>query len=122
MNTIKDTIATIKNIPTKEKLESILLEKTVLVEYRKLDGDVRMMSLTKNLKSIPVTHHPKEVKEPHEKNITGWCEEADGWRSFRYDNLIKVDQDESNVILHIGTSLIQQEIDKEIIDSLGLKK
>lgn len=91
MNIIKDTIAEIKNIPTQEKLIETLQESTVIVTFKKLDGDERIMTCTKNLSSIPAENHPKGVKEGKPGNITVWDVNAQGWRSFVYDRVIKVE-------------------------------
>jgi hypothetical protein len=91
MNIVKDTIAEIKNIPTEEKLISLLQENTAIVTFKKLDGDERIMTCTKNLTHIPEANHPKGVKEGKPGNITVWDTNAQGWRSFVYDRVIKVD-------------------------------
>jgi predicted metallopeptidase len=90
-NIVKDTIAKIKNIPTEEKLVEVLQENTVVVTFKKLDGDERVMTCTKNLLHIPEVNHPKGVKDGKPGTITVWDVNANGWRSFVYERVINVD-------------------------------
>jgi predicted metallopeptidase len=91
VNIIKDTIAKIKNIPTEEKLVEVLQENTIVVTFKKLDGDERVMTCTKNLLHIPEENHPKGVKDGKPGTITVWDVNANGWRSFVYERVINVD-------------------------------
>lgn len=112
--TARDSIARLKGIPTKSELEALMEEQTVLVTFEKLDGDVRTMPLTKKLNDIPVEHHPKNKNVPHETNITGWCESANGWRSFRYDRLKKVETSMDEVLDYLLRDILTRETINEI--------
>ena len=111
----KDTIARLKGVPTKRKLEKILESQPVVVTFDKLDGEEREMVLTRDLGDIPEKYHPKKPTEPHETNITGWCITAEGWRSFRYDRLKKVVINLDDVVEYILAKNLQKEIALEII-------
>jgi len=49
------------------------------------------MTCTKNWNVIPQEHRPKTDKEPAKGNVTVWDTNAQGWRSFKYDRLKKVE-------------------------------
>ena len=117
----KETLAILKDVPTKEKLEEMLTIDTVICKFKKLDGDERTMSLTHNLLLIPKENHPKGENKPHEKNITGWCADVSGWRSFRYDRLISADLDVASYIANQLAEEIRKEVDKSIIASMTEK-
>jgi hypothetical protein len=89
--TASSLVAELKGIPEQDALVKLLNEQTVIVTFKKLDGDERIMTCTKNLTHIPEANHPKGVKEGKPGNITVWDTNAQGWRSFVYDRVIKVD-------------------------------
>ncbi len=89
--TASSLIAEMKGIPEQDALIKLLNEQTVTVTFKKLDGDERVMTCTKNLQVIPEANHPKGVKEGKPGTITVWDTNAQGWRSFVYDRVIKVD-------------------------------
>ena len=88
---VKSTVADLKGIPTEEQLVSMLKESTLVVTFNKLDGEERIMTCTKSLEIIPESSHPKNEKPGKEGTITVWDVNANGWRSFRYDRVKKVD-------------------------------
>lgn len=91
MNIVKDSVADLKNIPTEEKLLEILNTGVLIVTFNKLDGDERVMTCTKNIEHIPEESRPKSEKAPKKGTITAWDLNANGWRSFKYDRVTKVE-------------------------------
>ena len=87
---LSSKIANIKGIPEKTTLETMLLDKTYQIRFKKLDGDERKMTCTKQEKYIPLNRLPKNKSVPNEKTITVWDTNANDWRSFRYDRIIEV--------------------------------
>lgn len=90
MTDVKNTIASLKDIPTEEELNTLLRENVLEVDFNKLDGDKRIMKCTKSFKIIPIENQPKSDKEPKKGNITVWDINAKGWRSFRYERINSV--------------------------------
>lgn len=89
--TVSSLVAELKGIPEQSALLQQLNESVIVVTFKKLDGDERVMTCTKNLLHIPEENHPKGVKEGKPGNITVWDVNANGWRSFVYERVIKVD-------------------------------
>ena len=92
MTDVKNTIASIKDIPTEEELNTLLRENVLEVDFNKLDGDKRIMKCTKSFKIIPTENQPKTDKETKKGTITVWDINAQGWRSFKYErvNAVKI--------------------------------
>lgn len=88
---VEHFVAEKKGIPTQEELNSQLKESTLVVTFDKLNGEERVMTCTKNWNVIPQEHRPKTDKEPAKGNVTVWDTNAQGWRSFKYDRLKKVE-------------------------------
>jgi len=88
---VKDTIADLKGIPKEIDLIDWLRKEVLEVTFNKLDGDERIMTCTKMDKFIPEDKRPKTDKAPKEGTVTVWDIKADGWRSFRYDRVTKVE-------------------------------
>lgn len=88
----QERIARMKGIPTKEGLLKLLQEGTYNVTFKKLNGDERVMTCTKSFDIIPKEHQPKTNKETKPENITVWDTNANGWRSFVYDRVSKVEE------------------------------
>ena len=91
MNLVKDTVADLKGIPKEIDLVDWLRKEVLEVTFNKLDGDERIMTCTKMDKFIPEDKRPKTDKAPKEGTVTVWDIKADGWRSFRYDRVTKVE-------------------------------
>tara|TARA_X000000950_G_C13693198_1_gene568986 strand:+ start:505 stop:891 length:387 start_codon:yes stop_codon:yes gene_type:complete len=87
----KEQIARMKGIPTKEGLLDMLKEGVYVVTFKKLNGDERVMTCTKSFDVIPKEHQPKTNTETKLENITVWDTNAQGWRSFVYDRVSKVE-------------------------------
>lgn len=88
---VKETIAALKGIPTEEELSTLLRERVLKITFLKLDGDQRVMSCTKSWNLIPETKRPTSARESKPGTINVWDVNADGWRSFRYDRVQKVE-------------------------------
>jgi hypothetical protein len=91
MNQVKDTVAQLKGIPTEQELNNSLREGVLVVTFNKLNGDERVMTCTKKLDLIPEANRPKTEKVPPVGNITAWDINANGWRSFKYDRVTKIE-------------------------------
>ena len=94
--TAGDYVADAKGIPTEEKLKEALRKETLVVTFNKLDGDERVMTCTKSFDIIPEESRPKTDKESKAGTVTVWDLNAKGWRSFRYDRVTKVEEQEVN--------------------------
>lgn len=89
---LETKIAEIKGIPTESELTTLLRERILVVTFKKLDGDERVMTCTKNFDAIPKEHHPKTDKQPPKGNVTVWDINAKGWRSFKYDRVTRIEE------------------------------
>lgn len=93
---VKETVAALKGIPTREQLMKQLAEEVLTVTFLKLDGDQRVMTCTLVPTMIPkaTVEDPlsqKKVRTINEKVCSVWDVNAEGWRSFRYDRVQKVE-------------------------------
>ena len=96
MTEVQDTVAALKGIPTKEELMEMLRKEVVEVTFLKLDGEERKMPCTlmpgwlpAATKEDPLTQ--KKVREISDKVVAVWAVESNGFRSFRYDRVTKVE-------------------------------
>ena len=87
---LDEKIASLKQIPTKENLIQTLKEDIVWVTFTKLNGDERIMKCTKNYSHIPEEFQPKTDKDLT-STVNVWDLNAQGWRSFRYDRVSKIE-------------------------------
>jgi hypothetical protein len=66
----------------------------VLVKFKKVDGSMREMPSTLHESLIPVpltvTDPAKEKKKSNPNVMSVYCTDAEGWRSFRLENVISV--------------------------------
>tara|TARA_Y100000389_G_C17456052_1_gene518231 strand:- start:2357 stop:2647 length:291 start_codon:yes stop_codon:yes gene_type:complete len=85
MNTIEDTVADLKGIPTRDNLIELLQKEVVEVTFTKLDGDERVMPCT--LKESYFPDPKKEATQKNDKVVAVWAVESQGFRSFRYDRV-----------------------------------
>ncbi len=98
MNTdVKETIADMKGIPTKDELMTMLKEDELVVTFLKLDGDRRVMTCTLHEDVVPPATKKdplsqKKIRTISDKVCSVWDINAKGWRSFRYDRVEKVEQ------------------------------
>jgi hypothetical protein len=91
---VKETVAALKGIPTEEQLAEMLRSQTLKITFLKLDGDQRVMTCTKSWDYIPEASRPKTGKENKPGTVNVWDLNAQGWRSFRYDRVQKVEPTE----------------------------
>ncbi len=98
MNTdVKETIADMKGIHTKDELMTMLKEDELVVTFLKLDGDRRVMTCTLHEDVVPPATKKdplsqKKIRTISDKVCSVWDIHAKGWRSFRYDRVEKVEQ------------------------------
>jgi hypothetical protein len=85
MNTVQETVADLKGIPTRENLIELLRKEVVEVTFTKLDGDERVMPCTLIESYFP--DPKKETTQKNDKVIAVWAVESQGFRSFRYDRV-----------------------------------
>lgn len=73
-----------------EKLLKTLKTSLVRVEFRKINGEIRIMYCTLDPHSIPLDKRPKSIKEELKENnaITVFDTYIGEWRSFRKDSVI----------------------------------
>tara|TARA_B100000524_G_scaffold296863_1_gene171343 strand:- start:640 stop:957 length:318 start_codon:yes stop_codon:yes gene_type:complete len=94
---VKETIADMKGIPTKDELMTMLKEDELVVTFLKLDGDRRVMTCTLHEDVVPPATKKdplsqKKIRTISDKVCSVWDINAKGWRSFRYDRVEKVEQ------------------------------
>lgn len=93
---VSDTVAALKDIPTREDLKNILEQNVLVVDFTKLNGDRRVMTCTlredmkpRATKTDPLSQ--KAVREVSDAVVSVWDVNAKGWRSFRYERVNSVD-------------------------------
>ena len=75
----------------KDWLKTLLREQNVAIEFVKKDGSVRKMICTLSESKIPVEKSPKNVgKKQNDEVLAVFDVENDGWRSFRWDSIKKI--------------------------------
>jgi hypothetical protein len=100
MNTVENTVAALKGIPTREELMETLKSEVAVVTFKKLNGDERVMPCTLKSAFLPPAKKDdaitqKKVREISDKVCAVWAIEAKGFRSFRYDRITNVEIIES---------------------------
>jgi hypothetical protein len=83
----------------KEKLNKMLNSGLVLVEFTKKDNTVRKMICTTSLNLIPENFLPKNsdnIKTEYNSQKRVFDTQANGWRSFLFENVINFEQYKSN--------------------------
>jgi hypothetical protein len=85
------------NTISPETLHTMLLENKCVVEFTKVNGEVRSMPCTLKAEFIPdPTPAPNfsdpevvtKVKKQNPNVMSVWCLDKNAWRSFRIDNVI----------------------------------
>lgn len=74
----------------KSSLKQLLGEGVVTVEFTKVNGEYRKMEATLKADMMPEVVREIEDKAPRKKvdtSLSVWDINANGWRSFRFDNL-----------------------------------
>jgi uncharacterized phage-like protein YoqJ len=76
----------------KNWLKSILRDLDVTIEFVKKDGSLRKMICTLSESKIPVEKSPKNTgKAKTDEVLAVFDVENDGWRSFRWDSIKKIE-------------------------------
>jgi hypothetical protein len=80
----------------KEWTTDLLKERKITVEFTKADGSLRKMNCTLNESAgaVYVNKLPtekEEAKKPNPDVCVVWDCDANGWRSFRWDRLKRID-------------------------------
>jgi hypothetical protein len=96
MDTVKNTVAALKGIPTRDDLMEMLRKEVMEVTFLKLDGNERKMPCTLITSFLPPAKKEdpltqKKVREVSDKVCAVWAVESKGFRSFRYDRVTKVE-------------------------------
>ena len=100
------------NTITPEALRTLLLENECIVEFTKVNGEIRSMPCTLNESLIPpapvhVTNTdnpvdfptPKKEKKQNPDVMSVWCLDKKEWRSFRIANVISAKAKDVNPTL-----------------------
>jgi hypothetical protein len=73
-------------------LKTLLSEQNVTIEFLKKDGSLRKMLCTLAESKIPSEKMPKgSGKTQNSETLAVFDVENDGWRSFRWDSIQKID-------------------------------
>ena len=88
MNTVQETVANLKGIPTRDDLIKLLQKEIVEVTFTKLNGDESIMPCTLVESFFP--DPKKEATQKNDKVVAVWAIESKGFRSFRYDRVKSV--------------------------------
>ena len=77
----------------KDWLKSILNDSVATIHFLKSDGTERVMKCTLDRKVVPqvISEEPKKVRAISPDVLPVYDIEAQGWRSFRWDSIMKVD-------------------------------
>lgn len=76
----------------KNWLKSILRDLDVTIEFVKKDGSLRKMICTLAESKIPAEHVPKNTgKAKSDEVLAVFDVENNGWRSFRWDSIKKIE-------------------------------
>lgn len=96
-NTVSDTVAALKGIPTRQELLNLLEKEIVDVTFDKLSGDERTMKCTLVPSMLPAAQREDKLSQTKVRNLEDkvfvvWAIdiETPAWRSFRYDRVKKV--------------------------------
>jgi hypothetical protein len=79
---------------TKEILKNRLKEESLKVTFKKLDGTERVMNCTLQESFLPKLEkqdETKRVKKDSETNLSVGDIDKNSWRSFRIENIIKIE-------------------------------
>jgi hypothetical protein len=80
----------------REQIKKTLQESIAVVTFTKVNGDERVMQCTLNEAHLPPANKDdpmsqKKVREINEEVLSVWDTKAEGWRSFRIENVTSVD-------------------------------
>ena len=73
-------------------VKGLLREGEVVVEFEKADGEQRRMTCTLQESTIPLVNtESKTAREPNPNTCVVWDINANGWRSFRWDRMKRIE-------------------------------
>ena len=80
----------------RETIKELLQTSIASVTFTKINGDERVMQCTLNEAHLPTatkddTMSQKKVRDINEEVLSVWDTKAEGWRSFRIENVKSVD-------------------------------
>ena len=89
---------------TREQLSELLHTGECVVEFTKINGEVRAMPCTLKAELLPPAPEPKplvegqvpKVKKENPNVLSVWCLDKKEWRSFRIDNVISAKAKDDN--------------------------
>lgn len=91
---MSDDTLVFKGKKEKDWLKGLLREGIVTVEFIKKDGSARTMKCTLSESKIPSENAPKgSGKSQNDEALAVFDVEANGWRSFRYDSIKRIQFD-----------------------------
>lgn len=72
----------------REQILSLLKENICAVTFTKVDGEQRVMPCTLMPAHLPKVEKAPAVERPaNAENVSAWCTDKQGWRSFRLANV-----------------------------------
>ena len=94
---------------TREELQTMLRTGTYTITFTKVNGEQRSMPCTLLESYIPESEKPKGTKTLSPKqmeNLSVYSLESQGWRSFKIDNVIKVEPYVQENVTKVDSSYI----------------
>ena len=89
-----DKIIEFKTKEEKDWLKTLLAEREVIIFFKKKDGTERKMLCTLSENEIPAEKLPKNTGKMKSDDVLAVFDvENDGWRSFRWDSVTKIEFD-----------------------------
>lgn len=93
---VADTVAELKGIPTRETLVEMLAANVYSVTFDKINGDERTMMCTLSPQHLPAATRDEplsqtKIRNLEDRTVVVWDINAQGWRSFRYDRVKRVE-------------------------------
>jgi hypothetical protein len=91
----------------KTELLNYLKEGNVKIQFKKVNGEIREMNCTLNENVVNGGNLIESSKTSKKKNpdvIAVWDIEMNGWRSMRWENIIKVDIYEQFETTNLGST------------------
>jgi hypothetical protein len=87
-----EKIIEFKTKEEKDWLKTLLAEREVIIFFKKKDGTERKMLCTLSENEIPAEKLPKNVQRASNDEVCPVFDvENQGWRSFRWDSLTKIE-------------------------------
>ena len=91
---------------TKAKISETLKTGIRTVSFRKANGELRLMVCTLQSDYLPPVDPVKAAtaaaKPANDEVVVVWDLEAEGWRSFRVDSVISVEDDSTFKLKHVS--------------------